>query len=445
MKNKLLIIDDEEKILKSLTFLLEDTYEVFTALNSIEAYKIFTREDISLVLLDLSLGEDSGFELMNKMLKYNNEAVIIIMTAYSSIENSIEAIKSGAYYFVPKPIDLDQLIILLNEANKSLMMKEKIKHLEGYVKKDFIGRSDSILRITSIIDKVKDTNATILITGETGTGKELISQKIHRTSNRVNQPFVSINCSAIPKELLESELFGYKKGAFTGATSDEIGIIRKADKGTLLLDEMGEMDLNLQAKLLRFLQERKVRPIGSSETYDVDVRIICVTNRNLKERVSQDLFREDLYYRINVINIETPPLRDRLEDLDYFIDYFINMYNISFNRSVKGLSQPAYDYLKNYDFPGNVRELENIIQRGVLLTNKEYIGLEDLANNQAFSNMNNRDNNYLIIYPGETLKEVEKKLIEFELKNNEGNKNLTAKKLGISERGIRYKIDEYKL
>lgn len=447
MKNKLLIVDDEKKILKTLKFLLEDKFEIYTSSNSKDALKKFNEENIYLVLLDLSLGNDSGFDLLEEMLEENHQAIVIIMTAYSSIENSIKAIKLGAYYFLTKPLDGEQLRALLKEANNKLEMINQIKNLEGYVKKDIIGKSKDIKNILSIIDRVKDTNATILITGETGTGKELIAQKIHRTSNRADSPFVSINCTAIPKELLESELFGYKKGSFTGATKDEIGIIRKADKGTLLLDEMGDMDLSLQTKLLRFLQEKKVKPIGSSKAYDVDVRIICITNRDLKKDVEKGLFREDLYYRINVINIESPALRNRIEDLEYLIPYFINKYNISFERKVTGVSDEVIEFFNNYNFPGNVRELENIIQRGVLLTRSDEIGLDDInvGSYSEYKKPERLGNNYLKIYPGESMKEVEEKLIKFELKNNDGNRNLTAKKLGISERGIRYKLKEFGL
>ena len=319
MKSKLLIVDDETKILRSLKFLLEDRFEIYTCENSSEALEVFKNEKIYLVLLDLRLKEGSGLQLMKKFLQFEPNAIIIIMTAYSTIENSIDAIKSGAYYFITKPIDNDQLILLLNTANEKLQMYQRINSLEGHIRKDIIGESYPIKQINDLINKIKDTNATILITGESGTGKELIAQKIHRTSNRADKPFVTLNCAAMPGELLESELFGYKKGAFTGAYKDEVGVIRRADKGTLLLDEIGEMDLRLQSKLLRFLQEKEVRQIGDSKTNEVDVRIICITNRDLEKEVKAGKFREDLYYRINVINIVAPPLRERMEDLKYYI------------------------------------------------------------------------------------------------------------------------------
>ena len=394
---------------------------------------------------------ENGLDLMKKFLEFEPNAIIIIMTAYSTIENSIKAIKSGAYYFITKPIDSDQLMILLNTANEKLKMVQKINNLEGHIKKDIIGESSHIKKVIEMINRIKDTNATILITGESGTGKELIAQKIHRDSNRADKPFIAINCAAMPGELLESELFGYKKGSFTGAYKDEIGIIRRADKGTLLLDEIGEMDLRLQSKLLRFLQDKEIRHIGDATTHRVDVRIICITNKNLKKEVETGNFREDLYYRINVINIVAPPLRERIEDLKHLVPYFIDKYNISFNKDVKGITDEAYEILSHYSFKGNVRELENIIQRAVLLNTSEYIEADllhmspQMNSQKTINSSNNSTKNYIKIYEGENMKEIEKKVIEFALKGNNQNRKWTAESLGIGERTLRYKIKEYDL
>lgn len=447
MKNKLLIVDDESKILRSLKFLLEDEYEIYSSGNPAEALEIFKREKIYLVLLDLRIREDNGLDLMKKLLEFEPNAIIIIMTAYSTIENSINAIKSGAYYLITKPIDNDQLILLLKTANEKLQMFQKINSLEGHLKKDIIGESQDIKGVIDIINRIKDTNATILITGESGTGKELIAQKIHTSSNRYDKPFVAINCAAMPGELLESELFGYKKGSFTGAFKDEIGIIRRANKGTLLLDEIGEMDLRLQSKLLRFLQDKEVRHIGDEKSHIVDVRIICITNRDLKKEVEAGRFREDLYYRINVINIVSPPLRDRIEDLKYLVPYFIDKYNISFNKNVQGITDEAYSILENYTFKGNIRELENIIQRAVLLDTSGYISPDILHINplEDANNDSNSGKNYIKIFEGENMKEIERKVIEFSLNNNKQNRKWTADSLGIGERTLRYKIKEFNL
>lgn len=447
MKTKIMIVDDEIKILRALKFLLEDNYNVYTSDNINDAKKIFIEEKISLVLLDLRLSEGSGLALMDELLAIDSNAVIIIMTAYSTIENSIKAIKSGAYYFITKPIDNDQLQILLNTASETLNLKKELDLLQGHLRKTPIGDSKAIRDIKSVVDKIKDTDATVLITGESGTGKEIIAQTIHSSSNRAGKPFIAINCAAMPNELLESELFGYKKGSFTGATKDDIGLIRKAENGTLFLDEIGEMNIKLQSKLLRFIQEKEIRQIGDEKNYPVDVRIICSTNRNLKEEIKSGNFREDLYYRINVINIVAPPLRERIEDLDLLVPHFIDKYRISYNKGVKGITDDAMNQLKNYDYVGNVRELENIIQRAVLLCGDEYIGVDSLNLNNPKMIKKNDDisENYIKIYEGETLEDIEKRTIEFALKNNGQNRRWTADSLGISERSLRYKIKEYKL
>lgn len=447
MKNKILIVDDEIKILRALNFLLAEDYDVFTSDSISKAKKIFLEEKISLVLLDLRLSEGSGLSLMDDLLVLDPDTVIIIMTAYSTIENSINAIKAGAYYFITKPIDNDQLTILLNAASEKVNLKRELDLIQGHLRKTPIGNSRALTDVKSIIDKIKNTDATVLITGESGTGKELIAQTIHSESIRADKPFIAINCAAIPSELLESELFGYKKGSFTGAIRDDLGLIRKADKGTLFLDEIGEMDMKLQSKLLRFLQEKETRQIGDEKTYPVDVRVICSTNRNLNEEIKQGKFRDDLYYRINVINIVAPPLRDRIEDLDLLVPYFIDKYRISYNKSVKGIADDAMGQLKNYDFAGNVRELENIIQRAVLLSGEEYIAVESLKLNnlKMIKKEENLTDKYIRIFEGESLKDIEKKVIEFALANNSQNRKWTAQSLGISERSIRYKIKEYGL
>lgn len=447
MKNKLLIIDDEVKILRSLKFLLEDSFDVYTSDNSSDALDIFKKENIYLVLLDLRLNGDNGFELMEKLLKIQPQAIIIMMTAYSNIENSIKAIKSGAYYFITKPINNDQLLLLLQTADEKLRMYQKIDSLEGHLKKNIIGESPAIKQINDIILRIKDTNATILITGESGTGKELIAQKIHSTSNRRDKPYISINCAAMPHDLLESELFGYKKGSFTGAYKDEIGIIRKADGGTLLLDEIAEMDLELQSKLLRFLQEKEIRQIGDAISHPVDVRVICITNKDLNKQVEAGKFREDLYYRINVINIVAPPLRERIEDLKLLVPYFIEKYNISFNKNISGITDEAYEMLTNYSYKGNVRELENIIQRAVLLSSSDYIdpSVLHISPTDIINTSDTSAVDYIKVYEGENIKQIEKKVIDFALRKNNYNRKQTAVSLGISERSLRYKIKEYHL
>lgn len=445
---KLLIVDDEPKVLKALTFLSENQYEVYTAECGGKALELFKKENISLVLLDIRLGREDGFDVMKRLLEENSQARIIVMTAFPSIDSSIQAIRAGAFYFISKPIQSEQLLALLNQAAEQVKMTKRIMNLEGAARSRMIGESASMKRIFGLIGQIKDVNANVLITGESGTGKELVAREIHFSSIRRDKPFIAINCAALPENLLESELFGYKKGAFTGAVRDEIGIIRRANHGTLFLDEIGEMDLRLQSKLLRFLQEREVSPIGG-EAHPVDVRIICATNRNMEEEMTAGRFRSDLYYRINVINLHIPPLRERMEDIPYLVQYFINKYNAAFNRNVGGLTEEAYEALCGYPFHGNIRECENIIQRAILLSpgtmiEKDALVLPPLCEMKQKERGAGGENGLELTGHG-TLKEMEQKMIALALKQNNFNRRRTAVSLGISERTLQYKIKEYGL
>lgn len=450
---KILVIDDETAILSSLKYLLEDYYKVYTTEDYQKGIELIANENIDIILLDLRLGNVSGLDVLEKILDKKPEALIIMMTAYSSIKTSLKAIEIGAFYYLSKPIENEELLFLLNKASEKLEFKRKIASLEGYIKKDIIGKSKKIKSVLSLINQIKDFNSNVLITGESGTGKELVAQKIHYSSLRKDQPFNAINCAVIPVNLFESELFGYKKGSFSGAYKDEIGIIRKADKGTLFLDEIGEMDINLQSKLLRFIQEREVRPIGSDNTYKVDVRIICATNKNLEEEIKRGTFRKDLFYRINVINIHLPPLRERKEDIKYLTLHFIQKYNICFNKNINSISDEALKALKEYYFDGNIRELENIIERSILLSTSNIIELNSLKlepKTNIYKNINNENStdyngNSININANETLKEIEKKAIKLNLEYNNNNRKRTAESLGISERSLRYKIKDYEL
>lgn len=445
MKHKILIVDDEAKILRALRFLLEGSYEVFTCETEEEAKKTFSEEQIKLVLLDLRLANGSGIQLMEALLNIDKEAVIIIMTAYSTIDNSIKAIQSGAFYFVSKPIDPEPLLALLSKASERIKLKHELTLLHGHLRKSPIGTSAPMQAVKGVIEKVKDTDITVLITGESGTGKELIAQTIHSTSNRASKPFIAINCAALPSELLESELFGYKRGAFSGAVKDDVGLIRKAEKGTLFLDEIGEMDFKLQSKLLRFLQEKEIRQIGDEKNVSVDVRIICATNKCLEEEIQSGRFRSDLYYRVNIINIVAPPLRERIEDLELLVPYFINKYSIAYNKLVQGITDEAMAALMSYPFTGNVRELENILQRAVLLCGDAFIAQDALnLNSPSLSTgLVAVGDKHIKIFEGETLEEIEKKVIAFALENNGQNRKWTAKALGMSERSLRYKLKSW--
>lgn len=445
---KVLVIDDESSICTALSFALEDNYEVFTAKDEKTALTIINEVDINIILLDLRLGDENGIEVLKKIKIVNKEIMVIMMTAFGTIESSVEAIKNGAFYYITKPINMEELDLLMKKAEEYIGLNSKIKYLSDKVDKNYniIGSSSKMKEVFNLIDRVKDVNINVFITGESGTGKELVARAIHFNGKRKDKPFNVINCSAIPDNLLESELFGYKKGAFTGAAEDRKGIIELSSEGTLFLDEIGDMDINLQTKLLRVIQDKEIRPVGSNKIIKVDVRFISATNKNLKEEVKRCNFRQDLFYRLNVINIQIPPLRERMEDIPEIIEYFIKKYSNQFEKRIRGITAGALQALEGYKFNGNVRELQNILERAVVLTRNEYIDKEDLPP-EIFE----RENILLLkdhlipIYVGEDMKTIEKKVIEYNLKKFKENRKNTAEALGISERNLRYKIKEYEL
>lgn len=448
---KLLIVDDEISICNSLSFALEDEYEIYTAEDEESAMKTVSSMDISIVLLDLRLGSADGISLLKRIKSLSPRTAVIIMTAYGSIESSVEAIKSGAFYYITKPINIDELLLLIEKALENIALNDKIQDLSSQIYErsayyNLIGSSKKMKEVYDLIDRVKDIDSNVLITGESGTGKELVARAIHFQGKRKDKPFNVINCSAIPANLLESELFGYKKGAFTGAYEDRKGIIELSEGGTLFLDEIGDLDISLQTKLLRVLQNKEIRPVGSINDIKADVRFICATNRDLKEMVKANLFRKDLYYRLNVINIDMPPLRQRREDIPKLVDYFIKKYNMMLNKNIKGITSEALEAIERYEFEGNVRELENTIERAIALTREDFITIKDLPKDFFDKNINiQQEDDVIRINIGENMKSVEKKLIMHTLKKYGDNRKKTSEVLGISERALRYKIKEYNL
>ncbi|WP_027626827.1 sigma-54-dependent transcriptional regulator [Clostridium lundense] len=446
----LLIVDDETSICTSLSFALEDNYTVFTANNEENAIKIINECEIDMVLLDLKLGESDGIDVLKKIKTIKPEVVIIIMTAFGTIESSVKAMKCGAFYYITKPINIEELSLLLMKGEEYIKLNTKIKYLSNQINEDskynIIGSSKKIKQVFDLIDRVKDIDINVLITGESGTGKELVARAIHFQGKRKEKPFNVINCSAIPDNLLESELFGYRKGAFTGAMEDKKGIIELSNEGTLFLDEIGDMNINLQTKVLRVIQDKEIRPIGSTKSIKVDVRFISATNKELKEEVKNNRFRQDLFYRLNVININLPPLRDRKEDIAKLIEYFIKKYNVKLDKNIKGITAKALEALEKYNFNGNVRELQNIVERAIVLTESDYIKEEDLPE-EIFNRENIMvDKDHLIpIFVGEDIKSIEKKVLEYTLKKFDGNRKKTAEILNMGERTLRYKIKEYEL
>lgn len=447
---KLLIVDDEEAICSSLSFAFESDYHVFTATSEEQARKLIDREDFDIVLLDMRLGKSDGLAFLVEIKEYNKNTIVVIMTAYGSIKTSVEAMRRGAFYYITKPINTDELATLLHNAAETITLKNKVRFWSdrqaGWAKPaGMIGRSQAIREVFQLIEKVKDINTNVLITGESGTGKELAARAVHFTGSRRQEQFVVVNCAAIPEGLLESELFGHERGAFTGAVQRKIGAFEVAHRGTIFLDEICEMDINLQAKLLRAVQEREITPVGSNLAKTVDVRIICATNRDIKGEIGRGRFREDLYYRLNVINLHMPPLRERREDIPLLAGYFIDKFNKKFGKHVRQLDEAAFDILGSYAYRGNVRELENMIEHAVALTDEEYIYAEDLPSGAYIGNVRpGPEGEKLIpVFVGDDLATIEQKAILHTLRHTGGNRKETARILKISERNLRYKLKEY--
>ncbi|MCC0566520.1 sigma-54 dependent transcriptional regulator [Brevibacillus borstelensis] len=449
---RLLIVDDEPAICASLSFALEDDFDVFTAKDEQTALAALEQEEIDCVLLDLNLGSTSGLELLPKLKKLRPDLTVIMMTAFGTIESSVAAMKAGAYHYLTKPLHLDEVKLLINKALEFQKLHKRVKVLSAAVKQQqsyagMIGKSQQMQRIYQLIEKVKDIPSNILITGESGTGKELVARAIHYQGVRSQAAFSVINCAAIPETLLESELFGYAKGAFTGAVQQKTGLFERSHGGTVFLDEIGEMPLALQAKLLRVIQERTVTPLGSYSTKEIDIRLIAATNRNLEEEVAKGTFREDLYYRLNVIPIRTPALRERPEDVPLLVDYFLDLYAANMGREKKECSPDVKKKLFAYSFPGNVRELANIIEYAVALSAGEIITMEDLPASLVSQPTEKRlfpkSQEGVFVPANATLEEAERLVILHTLEKNGGHRKKTADQLGISERGLRQKLKQY--
>jgi DNA-binding NtrC family response regulator len=410
------------------------------AINGLEALKRLEVEDYSLVLLDLKMPGLNGIETLKKIRELDINLPIIMISAYGSISEAVESMKLGALDYLIKPFDIEELKIIVERAIKQYELRvENIYYREEEEKRfnfdEIIGKSKAIKRVLEMVKSVSITPATVLITGESGTGKELIARAIHKNSPIHNNPFVVVNCVAFSSYLLESELFGHEKGAFTGAISKRIGRFEMAKGGTIFLDEIGEVDPVIQTKLLRFLQEKEFERVGSSKSIKVDVRILSATNLDLKKKAADNNFRQDLYYRLNVFNIEVPPLRERKEDIPLLVEHFIHKYDQILNKKVEEISPQAMELLLNYDYPGNIRELENILERSMIMAQNNIMDETYFAfiNKENFSEKKG------------TLKEVEKELIIKYLIQNKSNRTKTAELLGISRRSLQNKIKEYQI
>jgi two-component system response regulator HydG len=445
----ILLIDDEEPMLDALKLNLEQVgYSVSTATTGARGLALFDSRDFDLVVADLQLPDVEGLDVLRKIKEKKPTIEVIIISAYGSVNKAVEATKAGAFHFLEKPFDFDALQLLIDRAlerQRLIADRERLQHKlqQRTTYYEIVGRSKQMQDIFEMIEGVAKSDANILIVGESGTGKELIANAIHYNSHRSKGPFVKVNCAALPKELIESELFGHTKGAFTGATRDKEGLITRAGGGSILLDEISEMPLELQPKLLRALQERQYYKLGSERPIEVDFRLISSTNRNPMEVAHAGQLREDLYYRISTITIEVPPLRERTEDIRLLADHFLKKFCEKYDRQVSGFSQTATSAMFSYRWPGNVRELESSIERAILLCKGNQLEAGDLQftalETPAATNSDFR------IPPNMTLEEIEREVVVQALQRAKGNKQAAANALGIYRPRLYSKIRKYKL
>lgn len=445
MKFTLLIIDDEKNIRDGLAanFELED-YNVKTAASGEEGIDLISKGDIDLVITDLRMPGISGEEVLKHVATVTPGIPVIILTGHGSIDAAVDAMRHGAYDFLTKPLNLDQLGMIVKRALESREMKLEHQELKKSVQtkaafRDMIGTSPAMQKIQETIRKAADSKASVLITGESGVGKEVVARAIHELSSRHDKNMIDVHCAALSETLLESELFGHEKGAFTGADHLQKGRFERAHGSTIFLDEIGEINQSVQIKILRVLAERKFERVGGEQTIDVDVRVVAATNRNLEDEIKAGRFREDLYYRLNVIHIHVPSLRERKSDIPLLISSFLEIFNRENGKSIKGFNNKAKAAINRYDWPGNIRELRNCVESAVVMCSGDEITLEDLPANVA---VNNGEENISIPF-GMTLDEAERIVIEQNLAANGNNKTKTAEILGIGRKTLQRKLAEW--
>lgn len=430
MQGLMLIIDDEKHAREGLEQLFLEKFDVFTASNPDEAFRLMDTENFDIILTDLRMGQKSGMTIIDKALSLPNKPICIMMTAYGSIETAVEAMKHGAYDFISKPIQLDKLECLVQRAIAERQMQISVVTSSNLP--HMLGSSKAFIEVLHQIQQVAPTKATVLITGETGTGKELVAQQLHALSRRADKPFVPVHCAALPANLLESELFGHERGAFTGALQRHIGWFESANQGTLFLDEIGEIDLEIQVKLLRFLETKSIERLGGSQIIPLNVRLICATNRDLKQEIAYGNFREDLYYRLNVVEIHLPLLRERKEDIKDLITHYLHIFASENHLKVPTFSPKVWTLLENYIWPGNIRELRNFAENMVVMHAEKTIQCSDLDGKfltPLTSNLSSLDKH-------------EEQLIQEALKKSQGNKSEAARTLGIPRRSFYRKLEK---
>ena len=446
---KILVVDDEALIRWSLTERLKsEGYEVLEAETGQAALDQLA-EGMDLVLLDYKLPDLDGVSVLRKVKEFDQDILVILLTAYANVETAVEAMKLGAYHFANKPFNLDDIVATVARALETTRLRRELRQFRTnaarpYTLHSIVGSSDAITSLRHLVAKIATSPAsTVLLTGESGTGKDLVAKVIHYSSDRASRPFMNITCSALPEQLLESELFGHERGAFTDARLQKRGLLETADGGTVFLDEIAEMVPGLQAKLLRFLEEKAFKRVGGAADIRVDVRVIAATNRNLEEEVARGRFRSDLFYRLNVLPISMPPLRSHPQDVPLLVEYFIEAFNKEFRKRVLGASAAAYTVLQQYGWPGNVRELRNVIERAMLLSDAERLEAKDFA---AVNNgtSGSRDG-FELPAAGVDLEQLERNLVAQALRRSGGNQTRAAALLGLNRDQIRYRIEKFGL
>ena len=453
----ILVVEDEPKMLRLLELnLTEEGYTTLTAADAEAGLNTLRQEKIDLVVTDLKLPGMDGLEFLAAVKRTNAAIPVIVMTAYGTVETAVEAMKAGASDYVLKPFSLEEMkLIVRKELDVHRLREENVSLREAlgrrYEFKNIVARSPKMQEVLATVERVAPTNSTVLLGGESGVGKDMIARALHQHSRRESGPFVKINCTAIPENLLESELFGYEKGAFTGAVSSKPGKFELADKGTIFLDEIGDVPGTIQVKLLRVLQDREFERLGGTKTLKVDVRVVAATNQDLRAALEQGTFREDLYYRLNVVPINIPPLRERKEDIPYLVDHFIERFARESGKPIQGITRAAQKMLMEFHWPGNVRELENIIERAVALSAGDMLDVADIrldlspshpAGADIASSAMSAGGTTAFPPPGVTLEQFEDEIIKEALRRAGGNKSHAARLLGLSRNALRYRLSK---
>jgi DNA-binding NtrC family response regulator len=453
---RILVVDDEKLIRWSLQKNLSRAgYEVLEAEDGIQALEEIEEKGADLVLLDIRMPGKDGIEVLQHVVEHHPEVPVILMTAHSSVEGAVDAMKRGAFNYLVKPFSQDEMLVLVHKALETTKLRRELEFVRQRQKRKYgtenlVGKSQKMLEVCQLIQKVARSAATtVLVQGESGTGKDLVAQAIHFSSDRSTDPFMNITCSALPETLLETELMGYEKGAFTDAKGMKHGLLEVADGGTVFLDEIGDMGIGLQAKLLRFLEEKVIRRVGSSRDMKLNVRVVAATNRDLDQEVRDGNFRKDLYYRLKVIPVEIPPLRERSEDIPLLVTHFIKLFNAEFRKNTHGFTPEALKCFEQYDWPGNVRELRNVVERAMILENKDILGLEDLppAVREEVTKADAEQagdgssaGGFALPDEGCGLRQMEEQMVRRALEKTNGNQSRAAQLLDISRDSLRYKM-----